>query len=256
MNKIDLTQQLKDLGLNEKQVVLYLELIKHSRLTPLELARLTKINRTTIYRQLEELKEKGLVEEILDEYKTMARAVSPEKLQLLISTKEAELEKIKKQLPALVNQLSVFKDQPSSNTDVVYFRGLTGLKQLLWNTLKATTPVLGYGYKDWNAGVGREFAEKIRTEVVRRQIFHKEILNISAGSKFTDVPGYFNHYQGRVLPKSVVEINHDTYIYSHVFAFYHLYRDELFGIEIHNAEIAKTQKQIFEVLWKMGEKIN
>lgn len=254
MNKSDLSRSLEAFGLNQKEVAAYLFMLQKGVLTPLELSRLTHINRTTLYRLLEKLKEIGLVEEITEDKSTSFRAVGPERFQMVIARKEAELSKLKQLLPEIVNKLKATEDSSLPSTKVVYYRGKSGLQQLLWNTLQPKTEVVGYGYKSWNEGVGKNFAEKLRQECVDRKIQSKEILNIFADD-FTDNKRYLTEsYQQRILPKSALEINHDTYIYNDVFAFYHFYKDELFGVEIHNSEIVKTQRQIFYLLWKMAKK--
>ncbi|OGD62759.1 hypothetical protein A2160_04815 [Candidatus Beckwithbacteria bacterium RBG_13_42_9] len=256
VNNQKLTDQLRLFDIDDKGSQIYLLLLQKGVLTPLELSRLSGLNRTSIYRYLEELKNLGLVEEVLDQSTTKARACEPEKLKLLLTQKEAALDKIKQALPDLIDQLSGIEDNTGSATKVVYFRGQSGLKQILWNTLKAKTGVVGYGYLTWNEGVGQEFAEKLRHEYVKRGIFSREISNDADSQKsYTKEKVYLEkYYQARQLPKAILEINHDTYIYNDVFAFYHIYQEELFGVEIHNSEIAKTQKQIFEILWKIAKK--
>lgn len=259
MNNIDLKQKLSLLGLTDKQIEIYLLLLKQGITSLLELSRQSTINRTTIYRIVEDLKKLNLVEEILDDRGAKVKAVKPENLQLLLAQKETELDELKNHLPDLISDLSAIKDRPSPSTQVVYFRGLNGLKQLLWNILKAKGESVGYGYADWNQSVGREFAEKLRQERVNRKICDREIQNIDQlgpMSEWTNIKNYDQVYQTRYIPKSVIDIKHDTYIYNDVFTFFNFYHEEMFGIEIHNAEIAKTQKQIFEVLWKMGKNIN
>ncbi len=161
-------------------------------------------------------------------------------------------------LDVLVNNLSNLPKEASGPTKVLYYQGVSGLRQLLWNTLNAKDEVVGFGYGDWNKGVGRKFAEKIRQEYVDRGVRGRELLNegqLDRELSFTDNKVYLQkYYEHRIIPRQKLVINHDTYIYNEVFAFYHIYRGELFGVEIHNAEIARTQKQIFELLWKMGKK--
>lgn len=258
MNKFVLRQKLNLLGLTDKQAEIYLLLLKSGLSSPLELSRQTTINRTTIYRILEELQKLNLIEDVLDSRGTKIKAVKPENLSLLLTQKEAELNQLKTCLPDLISELSTIKNQPSASTQVVYFRGVNGLKQLLWNILKAKGESIGYGYANWNASVGQEFAEKLRAERVKRKIYDREIQNTDqAGtmSSWTKIKDYDQVYQARYLPRKIIDIKHDTYIYNDVFAFFHFYQGELFGIEIHNEEIAKTQKQIFEVLWKMAKNV-
>ncbi|PIV37519.1 hypothetical protein COS31_04255 [Candidatus Roizmanbacteria bacterium CG02_land_8_20_14_3_00_36_15] len=255
MNKSDLSKSLEAFGLNQKETATYLFMLQKGIITPLELSRLTHVNRTTLYRLLEKLKEIGLVEEITEDKSTSFKAVGPERLQMIMTRKEAELSKLKESLPRIVNQLKTTEDSCLPSTKVVYYRGKSGLQQLLWNTLQAKNEVVGYGYASWNEGVGKNFAEKLRQEYVDRGLQSKEILNKFANT-FTENKLYLARtYQQRILPKSDVEINHDTYIYNDVFAFYHFFKDELFGVEIHNSEIAKTQRQIFYLLWKTAKKV-
>jgi sugar-specific transcriptional regulator TrmB len=252
----NLTQELKNLGLNDKEAQVYLVLLTKGPQTPLELSRNTKLNRTTIYRLMENMKEVGFVEEILDQKSTKFEASSPSKLGMLLTRKEMELEGLKTNYSKLISDLSVIEHNPASSTKVIYFRSKSGLQQLLWNTLKAgKSENVGYGYLNWNESVGKPFAEKLRQECVNRKLYAREILNtIDRDRGFTQVTHYFDFYQNRYLPPKILEIKHDTYIYNDVFAFYHFLQNELFGIEIHNAEIAKTQRQIFEILWKMAKK--
>lgn len=255
MNKLGLFNSLATFGLNQKEATTYLYMLQKGIVTPLELSRLTNINRTTLYRLLEKLKEIGLIEEIIEDKSTSFKAVGPERFQMIITRKEAELLKLKKSLPEIINQLKTTEDSSLPSTKIVYYRGKSGLQQLLWNTLRAKTEIIGYGYSSWNDGVGKNFAEKLRQEYVDRGLRSKEILN-KFDEKFTDNKHYLTEiYQQRILPKSDLEINHDTYIYDDIFAFYHFFKGELFGVEIHNSEIAKTQRQIFYFLWKLAKNV-
>jgi sugar-specific transcriptional regulator TrmB len=258
VNTFDIKEKLGLLGLNNKQANIYLLLLKHGQASLLQLSRLSLINRTTIYRIVEDLKQLNLIEEVLDNRGTKVKAVSPDNLQLLLTKKQTELKTITDNLHSLIQELSAIKDTPTPSTQVVYFRGQSGLKQLLWNILKAKGESVGYGYADWNQSVGREFAEKLRSERVKRKISDREIQNTDqAGpmAKWTNIKNYGQVYQARFLPRETIDIKHDTYIYNDIFAFFSFAGGELFGIEIHNAEIAKTQKQIFEVLWKLAKKV-
>ncbi|MBI3384652.1 helix-turn-helix domain-containing protein [Candidatus Gottesmanbacteria bacterium] len=172
MNTFTETTKLKELGLEEKQSQIYLTLLKNGVLSPLELSRLTDLNRTTVYRILEELENKGLVEEVVDGKSVKAKAASPDKLRLLLISEETKLQRMKNTIPDLITKLSVVKDVPSSSTKVFYFRGKTGIQQLLWNTLKGSTlresstkENVGFGYMGWNESVGLEFADELRREL-------------------------------------------------------------------------------------------
>ncbi|MBI3980578.1 hypothetical protein HY345_01110 [Candidatus Microgenomates bacterium] len=250
-----MNRMLERFGLNEKEATIYLEVLKRERATPLELSRFTSLNRTTIYRLLDRLKELGLVEEIIDQHKVLVKSASLDTLDKLLIEKEQNVLSLKNLLPDLKKELNSLISSATSPTEVVYFRGQEGLRQFLWNTTKAKGEVVGYGFGDWNEGVGRDFAEKLRQEHVEHLIHHREIQNVPDTDKsYTSNKTYLDKfYRGRQIPPKKLEINHDTYIYNDVFAFYNYVGGEYFAIEIHNTEIAKTQKQIFDILWEIAK---
>lgn len=254
MDKLTTEEILTSFGLSSGEQEVYLTLLTQPQATPLLLSRATGLNRTTLYRVLEVLSQKGLVEEIMDYKSKSYRAAPPKQLELIITKKEAEAENLREQLPKITALLNQASPPPASPTRVLYFKGVQGLRQLLYNTLQAKDEVVGYGYGSWNDGVGRRFAEKIRKEYVERHINARELLNaIDQTGSFTSVSGYVNGvYRNRTINPNILRITHDTYIYNHIFSFYHVVNNELFGVEIHNEAIAQTQKQIFEILWKQA----
>ena len=255
MNNNTIIELLKNFDVNPKEGEIYLALLQKGILSPLQLSRSTLLNRTTIYRILEKLKKIGLVEEVLDEKRTKAKAISPNKFEMIIKQKESEVDKLKQTLPSLKSQLTTIQGVASPETKVLYYRGQNGLRQLLWNTLQAQDEIIGYGYMNWNEVVGKEYAEKLRSEVVTRKRYSREIQNkesIDPLKIYTKITGYEKFHTAKGISKETIEIKHDTYIYNNVFAFSHFIEEEFFGIEIYNAEIVKTQRQIFEILWEIA----
>lgn len=261
VNKIDnheIEMILGSFGLSTDEQNIYLTLLQQARATPLTLSRATAINRSTLYRILEALSDKGLVEEVMDYKSKSYRAAPPERLNLLLSKKIAETETLREQIPKLSEALKQAIPLPANPTSVLYFKGVQGLRQLLYNTLDAKSEVIGYGYGNWNDGVGKRFAEKLRQEYVDRNIKARELLNmVDISGSFTSVAEYVNGvYHNRSISPKKLLITHDTYIYNDVFAFYHTTNGVLFGVEIHNIEIVKTQKAIFEILWKLAKPLS
>lgn len=249
---------LKQLGLEEKQTQIYLHLLKSTSQTALEISRATEISRTSVYRNLERLQKLGLVEEVLDQNTTKFKASSPEKLYLILRQKELEVSDIKESIPNVISQLSALKVESISPTEVLYFKGKEGVRQLLWNTTKCKSKKMDqFGFMTWSEILGFKVAEEFRLEHQKKKIFGREISNwYEDGTKWTNLlDGIKKYYKEAYIPKSILEINHDTYIYDDIVAFLHMYKGEFFGIEIHNAQIAKSQRQLFEIVWNMAEEM-
>ena len=221
-------------------------------LTLLELSRATNISRTTLYRITENLITRGLLQKVVDYKTTRLKAAHPSILKRIVQDKLLHLKQIKNSLPNIINSLNAL-EHPSSikATKILYYRGKRWLKQILWNTLKAKQDIVGYGYLNWNISVGKKFAENVRQEIVNRKIQTKELQNENFMQlhTFTQVHNYADFYKRKIIRQNIIDIKHDTYIYNDVIAFYYALKGEIFGFEIYNTEIAKTQRQIFYALW-------
>lgn len=241
------------LGMTTRHVKIYEELLKQKFSTPLLLARETKINRSSIYRYLADLQTHGLIEEILEENTTKYRASAVENLELVVTKEESRVELLKQTVPLLINELKLNKEEFAEKSEVRYYRGVEGLRSMLWNMVKSGRDYCGLGYQEWNTSVGKSFAEKLRKMHIANGAKSREILNeIDDEYSYTkEKESYKQTYEHRAIDPKLLEIKHDTYIYGEVFAYYYHYGGEYFGVEIHNAEIAQTEQQIFEILWKM-----
>ncbi len=248
-----LVRVIKQTGLTAKHATVWEKLLLKPKSTPLQLSRETKLNRSSLYRYLEDLRTKGLVELVLGEKSSQYKA-NPEGLNQYLASEEARVESLKTTVPSLVSELTRNKAIPGS--EVKYYQGLEGLKQMLWNVVSANVEFVGLGYEDWNTSVGKRFAEKLRAKNLETKVGSREILNaLGKNFEFTDLgKNYGNIFKYRLINPKILEIKHDTYIYGDVFAYYYHYQGEYFGVEIHNVEIARTERQIFEIVWKMAKR--
>jgi len=260
MNEADrkISGFLKELSLDEENINIYITLAKKGILTALELARETGINRTRVYRILESLREQGLVEEIIDEYRRKNKAVGPESLARLIKEQETKTEKLKSQFPEVATLLSGNIGLNKDSTKVLFYRGKDGIKQMVWNTLRTKGECLGYSYINLDDALGKDLAEKWRYEIVARNIKFRDItceMKYFEYSEHTKVAGYNDLSQTRYIPKEQLHIDHQVDIYNDVIAFYSWKVDDIFGVEIYNKTIVRMQKQIFNLVWKLAKEV-
>ncbi len=105
---------------------------------------------------------------------------------------------------------------------VIHYQGTKGLKQMLWNELKAKE-ILVFGYENTNRFVGKKFADKFREEVVNRKIKFREIGNAPEykqkdQSFYNSAIGWEKVYQYKQIPESILKIRHQFVIYNSTFA--------------------------------------
>lgn len=258
LDQKELIKNLKAIGFDENESRIYISLLQKGATTALKLSNYTNISRTSVYRALERLQEKGLVREVILAKKIMFEASDPKIIEQLIIEEGREIQKKIKLLPDILSNLTIISNIHSNETKVKYYKGREGIRQLLWNVSKKKDCVLlGYGYQSWNEVVGWDFAEQIRQKHVENRIVHYEITNsLEEGAIWTNNSRYLEDiYHERHIDSEVLELNNDLLIGEDFVCFYSIYEGDLFGIEIQNYQIAKTQSQLFWLAWERGEDI-
>ena len=102
---MSLNQSLKDIGLNDKEVKVYVTLLKSGRLRPSALSKLTGINRATIYHTAKDLVNRGLIAEDLGGATIYLTALPPENLKQIIERPKRELESKTEKINDLIEEI-------------------------------------------------------------------------------------------------------------------------------------------------------
>jgi sugar-specific transcriptional regulator TrmB len=251
-----LTNFLEKLGIEAEPAKIYLYLVGKTTQTAHQIAKNVEIPKTTVYRRLEELIKIGLVTENIDEYKKEYAAAPIENLSLLVGKRDIEAKELLSQLPHISQLLTLNQTNQDPETKVLFYRGRDGIQQMNWNALKAKEEILGYTYRAWEEIVGKEFVQKFLEEYSLSKFSIKELYSDSLEKSWDNTK--YQHYnwprwQGRYLSPKILDINHQMDIYNNVVAIYNWHDGEIFGVEIYNQKVATMQKQIFEVLWKLGK---
>ncbi len=111
MNSIE---KLRKLGMNEKEIKLYLTLLKHGKSTPTSLSKLTRINRATVYHLAKGLIGRGLVAEDHTHTVLHFAPLPPENLERIIEDGYRELKNKEQLVKGVISSLNLL------NTSGVY----------------------------------------------------------------------------------------------------------------------------------------
>ena len=118
-----LEKYLQEIGLNEKEAVIYLALLKVDHASVIDVAKETKINRSTVYVVLEGLMEKGLVSETTSGKKTHYQAEPPERLATFVEGQKMIFEERSKRLGDIIPQIKSVQRASGERPVVKYFEG-------------------------------------------------------------------------------------------------------------------------------------
>jgi len=96
---------LKQLGFNPKEIEVYLAILQQGKTTPVEIAKITNINRTTVYSTAKELVKKGVISEDLGGKVRYLVALPPKDLEQISKKEEKKLEKKKEIIKQAIVEL-------------------------------------------------------------------------------------------------------------------------------------------------------
>lgn len=256
VDKSDILSNLLKLGLDQEESIVYLELTGHQSISILELSKHCGIPRSTIYRICESLVDKRFAEWVVPKRGAKIRAVFPKQLSFLIKDKQEEAKEIHHALHDLSKIIS--GPLPSvSATQVRYYEGISGLKQVIWNSLQSKGEIIGYSTYGRREIVTDKWYAKYVREFRLRKLRDRVITNEQAMDYLRKFMDPVNHQQEikdvRLLPQAKFYISGDVSIYNNVYSVSYWKQGEIVGVEIENPEMVKTQKSIFELLWGQAE---
>ncbi len=242
---MELREALQTIGLNEKECAVYLALLQLGRASAYSVAQKSGLKKPTTYVILDELIEKGLAARVPRVKKQLFIARSPEEA---FGVAEEKLHLAKKKLPEL---LALTKGE-QTKVNTLYFEGAEGIKQLMEHRTREMrgNELVGFYATDLNADpeliryFKDEWAEKmLKLDIKMRMIApeHESLKDYrEADTKYNrqlkTVP--YEEYSSEVaidVLGDIVRIQD--------------YKN-LQGVAIENTEVAKTVREIFELVWK------
>lgn len=240
---------LLQLGLSDKEATLYMLLLKTPYQTAQHLANQTGIQRTNVYRLLDNLLSQGIITNDDSAVKRFA-AAEPQTLQKLLQGKQNELKQTANSLSALMpafrSQYSLSLDKPG----VFHMAGPEGFERLLQDMVRSKTEVLLVASDDIpndedTLGRFRDLlTERKRNGIVTRALFHGKP-NETIRQAFAD-RGLDVRFIGDTPFKSEIALYEDNVAFT-------VYDPAIIVTVLTNTHIAATMRTIFEQLWAVAK---
>ncbi|MBW3004153.1 helix-turn-helix domain-containing protein [Candidatus Woesearchaeota archaeon] len=233
---------LKDLGLSDKEIKVYLTLLSVGQSTVNKIALKSKLNRVTCYDVLNYLKDKGLVSYVIKSGVKYFEASEPQKLLGDLQEKEDKLKSI---LPELELLKKSVKQKPS----IELYEGLAGLKTVVEDVLKEN--------KECWFLVAPNFIDELQyyfphfiTKKRKQGMFSKVIAEHCERMR-----DYKKNNPKRFIDMRLVKAKFPTtkIIYGDKVAILTFEKDNSIGIIMENKAIAETERKQFNLLWGIAK---
>jgi len=249
--------QFEDLDFTSEETKIYLELLRAPS-SHLQLSHATGINRTKVYRIIEELERRSVVARRTDDRGTFLTAADPSALEVAIATKQQKIHKQNEVINQLIPTLNAMRTQDKSAFVIRHYEGEAGLKQMCWHELKTEGELLSFGNGTIEQLIGDErWANNHRARQIEQAYPTRELVNFGYTSEVlpeltSDALLSSDLYKMRKLSPDVIEFDNQTVIYNDTVAIYHWKHDQKIGIEIISSTYAQMMKGIFEQYWSLA----
>lgn len=240
------TEVLKEFGLSENEITVYIALLKTGESTAQAIAKNANLPRTTTYHLLESLIQKGIVSFIIKGKIKYFQAANP---QIITEILEEKARKFKEILPELLKITETIKEKPK----VQIYEGTKGIKTILEDVLTTKKEILHYGdiislQKTlpyiFPQFINKRIQKKIPIKIIcKREELHKGLIETAKKS----------YRQFKFISKEYI-FKSSVFIYNKKVAILSLQQEPYFGIMIENEDFQNTQENLFELLWKCGKK--
>lgn len=137
--KYMIQQHLKQLGFSENEITVYITILQRGKIATSEVAKLTGVNRTTVYGIAKELIKKGVVAEDLGGPIRYLVALPLEDFNLLAQKEEKELEQKKDIINKSIKELQVLAKDAKYALPKIVFIGENDLENYIRRQCRAWT---------------------------------------------------------------------------------------------------------------------
>jgi len=247
---------LKDFGLTDKEIVVYMTLLKSGPNTIMNLAMETDIKRSTTHNTVEELIKKGLVSQTNYGERRMVVAEDPDKLKFLMDQKRWDINKLEKNLPDIIKSIYESVPEAKANTqiEVKYYKGAKEVWYIYEQSFKADEY---FSFADLEKFYSvypetqNEWKKSFKSNS-RRQAWDILVDSPLAKSMASDVSE--SRYHVKILPKGESFQSFafaDYIIYDNNVAIIQLDPNNIVATVINSAPIALTLKALHKVMWDL-----
>ena len=238
---------LKNFGLNDKEIAVYLALIELGPSPVRVVAQKSKVNRGTAYDILKALQKQGLVSFYDTKSKQHFVAEPPEKLLAAVKGKQEELEEVKKQINESLPELKTIFEKQGGKPIVKSYEGTKGIRFILEDVIATTKNGDRTYYVYSSADVKSELYKDYKDfnhDRLKSKISNK-VISFGRGGELVGLderkwmpaeqgtPTYILIYSGKVAMISLASSGQPV------------------GVIIEDAALYQTQKMIFEFNWRM-----
>lgn len=250
-------QTLKKLGLNDKEIKVYLTLLRHGKTKPSVLAGLTKLNRATLYNVADGLLSKGIIANDLGGKTLLLAPLPPESLGKITEQSKRELEEKEALVEEAITELAVISAEKEYPVPKIRFVEEKDLEKFLfdnlerWQTAVVESDGVWWGFQDesFSASYEKWINSTWRTDLSQDAHYNTRFFsNLSpAEQKLAH-----RHPKDKRAVKYLIDskFSANTWVCGDYLVMISTKQHPHYLVEIHDALLAHNLREVFKQLWK------
>lgn len=267
MDQVD--RALVEFGLTEAESKVYRQILADGETSPFQLARETKIPRTTIYEIVSDLAFKGIIElsksDGFSKQQTKLMAKNPSVLREILRARHTSLTSLEIRLLDILPLLKGDFHKTDPKGAVRFYPGVDGARKVYQFELETRsldaqvyaldylTPMDAFGRKFINEDVNKAARLSQKYKYPPRELFPltdwtRHVMTYQVGRN----PDYLIHQEFRFLDNPILDIKQRIVIQEPIVRIIAVEEDEMWGMVVESVSMAKTWKSIYEFLWQMA----
>lgn len=244
---------LQVLGIAPEATSLYLDLTKRGHSSALQLAKLSGVSRTQVYRHLETLQKAGLVSAEQLSYGTLYRPLPLDNLEGLLANREAEVTAVRRNLSAMSEAVKTLAGTKGPTATVRHYYGPSGIKQVNWNLTKADQEFRVFEAAHLSAHLDAAFARRHREQTMKQGLTSYDLTNATRVAAKEIEPFNPDKVFLRHIDPAILTINFEVYIYNNIVTLLDYTRGHEMALEIEHPTMKAMMQQLFDAMWSMGQ---
>ncbi|HLC20472.1 MAG TPA: helix-turn-helix domain-containing protein [Candidatus Nanoarchaeia archaeon] len=234
--------ELKEIGLTDNEIKLYLILLEHGILNPTKCAEKTGLHRSYVYDTVERLLDKGIVNTVLVDGKKHYQAVDPKALRELF---ELKLKHIDEVLPKLSALFHATKEE----TRIELHRGKRVYRTLIKDLvaqLKKNDTVYAIGVDENVLDTVEPIYLKQYFTIIKEKNVHEKVIIANKGKKLS-----YPNISYKEIDKKYLGDTTTVIFQSKVYIF--IWGNPHYLITIDSDKVAQTYLKQFNLLWNIAK---
>ena len=251
-------QTLKKIGLNDKEIKVYLTLLKNGSTKPSVLASITKLNRATLYHVAQGLISKGIISEDLSGKSLIFAPLPPTELDKILAPVKRELKEKEGLIKEAINELSLIASDKQYPVPKIRFIEENNLEKFLFANLEKwqdeilKADGIWWGYQDHTFidNFEKWLDQTWKTSQSKEKNYRAQVF-INATEAEKKLQRKYANPTRQVKYLDGTNFTANTWVCGEYLIMSMTQHHPYYLIEIHDQLLAQNTKEVFKRLWQV-----